>query len=272
MIQKRALNPTTFALALIFSAFFSALALPGALAAGFDVQLIPVKDVITESQSAAFLLTLTNNDANVAYEIFSLSTDFSYLGETLTVPTGFTKQTELKVYPRTDKSGVYEVTVFVRNQFTRDLKEVTARVRLLTLKDSLSMYVDPALLQVSDDKLTFIVKNRADNDLENIKLEVSSPIFSRDFEFSAVAKEEKRYEISVNLEEAEGGQHDIHVKGYQNDRLAFEKDVPYTLEEIYEFDQSRSITGFLVREKRLTSISISVAGLLLIILSAGAIK
>src|SRR3989344_4723287 len=251
MRQKKVGYLAVFALAVLFLTLM-AFGASDVLAAGYEVTLTPIKDVITETQPAVFILSLANSDANVAYEIFSLSTDFSFLGETMVVPSGYTRESRLTFFPKLDKSGIYEVTIFVRNQIPREEKTVTARIRLLTLKDSLSMYVEPSLLKVSDSKLTLIIKNRADNNLENVKLGASSPIFSKDFEFSASAKEELRYEIPVSLKGAEGGQHDIHIKGYQDGTLAFERDIPYTLETIYDFEQSRSLTGFLIREKRLT--------------------
>ncbi len=253
MAHNSSKTPILAAISLIFALFaFAVFSTPSVQAAGFEVSVVPVKDAITETQPAVFSFILTNNDANVYYELFSLNTDFTFLEETLFIPSGRSITKEIQIFPKTTKSGVYDVTIFVRNQQTRDAREIPVRIRLVTLRDSLAMFVEPSVLRVSDDELTFVVKNRADNNLENLKLETSSPIFSKDFEFSIVAKEEQRFTIPIDLKNAEGGEHSISVKGYQNGVLTFERDVPYNLEEIYDFDQSRSITGFLVREKKLT--------------------
>ncbi|OYT41256.1 hypothetical protein B6U80_01720 [Candidatus Pacearchaeota archaeon ex4484_26] len=226
--------------------------LPLASALGFNVAIEPVKDHITENQVAVFNLQIENNGGSDRFEIFTFNTDFVFPEIVMPITSGESKSKQIKFFPQVKRSGIYEVTLFVKSQTTGEIKETKARIRLFTFEDALWIKVEPELLHVQDKKIDFVVKNIADVTLDSIKIHTESPIFSKDFTFSLGPRQKKKFQVDVDLSKAEGGVHHIQTKVYDEGKLAFEKQVPYNLELIYDFQQSKSLTGFLIRQKKFT--------------------
>lgn len=221
-------------------------------AAGFEVEITPIKDAITENQAAVVEVKITNNDKSSLFDIFTVNTDFIFAGKVVKVLNGQSETKEIKIFPQIDRSGLYRVNIFVKSQATSEIVEGSTIIRLAPLKDSLSITVKPDPLSVKDMTITVVFKNTAEVNVGTVRIEAESPIFSDEFEFSLAPKEEQSFDVDVDLTKAEGGEHPINMKVYEEGKFVFEKDVPYRLEEIKDFEESRSITGFLIREKVLT--------------------
>ncbi len=217
-------------------------------AEGFDVKVTPIKTIITETQPALLSVDITNLATTETFEVFTLQTAFIFPTKILTIASGETKTIQLEIYPQIKQSGFYEFVFFVKSQHTGEIKQLNEQIRLLTLEDALHFSVEPETLSVSSTKLTLVVINVADISVENARIEASSQIFQETFETLIKTKEELRFDVAIDVSKAEGGRHNITVKFYDSGTLAFVEDVPYKIERIYDFTQSKSVSGFLVRQ------------------------
>ena len=154
------------------------------------------------NEPAEFELTITNNEADNKFQIYSLVGVDIHPEEFLNINEGESRKVKIELYPQDSvkkKLGFYTFEYKIRNQ-EEEIQEFLLTINLVDLKNAFDFYADSF---IPTDNYTIVhFNNKGDFNFTEINALISSNFFTKNIDFSLKPHEKKEILADIDKEKS----------------------------------------------------------------------
>ena len=230
-----------------------------AYAAGFDVEIEPIKNVLLfEENEASFEVSIKNyQDYNDRYIFSTLDVDWDVSIDPLFVQAGSTNKGTIKITPAKNKTGDFAVLVGISSvEDISNTENQIFRIAVLDYNNIIATRLEVPEEINPNKKALFNLKTINDHNvqLKNLKVTVESDFFSKSEELDLMPYETKNFDFLLEFEgEITEGTYPVYTKVFYNDELAITVQDEMLLGYFPDVSEIKTPeSGFLIKKEEIT--------------------